>query len=116
MEEPPRAAKRRVSGLAITRTAAGVRFSVRVAPRASADAIGGVHGDALRVRVSAPPVDDAANRGVVELLARALRVPKRAVRIVGGHASKSKLVEVDGVEPAAIEALARAARPLVPRY
>ncbi len=76
----------------------GVRFSVRVQPRSSRTAIDGVHAGALRVRLHAPPVDGAANDALIELLAEALGVTKRAVRIVTGAAARTKLVEVDDVD------------------
>jgi uncharacterized protein (TIGR00251 family) len=79
-----------------------VRFAVRVQPRSSREGVDGVHGDALRVRVNAAPVEGAANEAVVEVLAKALRVPKRAVTIVGGAAARSKVVEVRGVTAAAV--------------
>ena len=71
-----------------------VRFAVRVQARSSHEGVDGVHGDALRVRVNAAPVDGAANEAVVEVLAKALHVAKRAVTIVGGATSRSKVVEV----------------------
>ena len=73
-----------------------VRLSVRVQPRASQSAIVGIHGDALKIRLSAPPVDGAANDALVDALAGALGVPRRAVRIVAGATSRGKVVEVDG--------------------
>ena len=80
----------------VTERGAGVvRFDVRVQPRASRTAVGGAHGGALRVRLSAPPVDGAANAALVDALADALGVPRRAVRIVAGAASRGKVVEVD---------------------
>jgi uncharacterized protein len=57
----------------------------------------GVHGDALKVRLSAPPVEGAANDALVELLAHLFAVRRGAVRIVAGQASRSKVVEIDGV-------------------
>ena len=78
------------------------RFAVRVQPRSSRAGIDGVHGDALRVRVNAPPVDGAANEAVVEVLAKALGVAKRAITIVSGAASRSKVIEVSGVSAADI--------------
>lgn len=84
----------------------GVRFAVRVQPRASRSEIVGLHGDALRIRLSAPPVDGAANEALVELVATALGVAKRAVRIVSGESSRSKIVEVEGVTAAAVLRLA----------
>lgn len=84
------------SGITITPRGEGVvRFDVRVQPRASRTAVGGAHGGALRVRLSAPPVDGAANDALVEALADALGVPRRAVRIVAGATSRGKVVEVD---------------------
>ena len=84
-----------------------VRFAVRVQPRASRSEIVGLHGDALKVRLSAPPVDGAANVALVELLADALCVPRRAVRVVSGGASRGKVVEVDGADVENIRRLAR---------
>jgi uncharacterized protein (TIGR00251 family) len=92
--------------LAITDRGGGaepaVRFAVRVQTRASREGVDGVHGDALRVRVNAAPVEGAANEAVVEVLAKALHVAKRAVTIVGGATSRSKMVEVRGLTAAAV--------------
>ena len=94
-----------MSPLRITEREGAVRFSIRVQPRSSRAGVDGVHGEALKLRVNAPPVDGAANAAVIELLADALGVPRRAVRIVAGDSSRSKLVEVDGVGAEAIHAL-----------
>ena len=83
-----------------------VRFAVRVQPRASRSEIAGVHGDALKIRLSAPPVDGAANDALVELMADSLGVARRAVHIVSGEQSRSKVVEVEGVTAAAVLRLA----------
>lgn len=95
-----------MSGVTISRRAGGVRFTVRVQPRASRSEVVGAHGGALKVRLQAPPVDGAANAALVELLAESLGVPRRAVRIVAGESSRSKTVDVDGVEQALVERLA----------
>jgi uncharacterized protein (TIGR00251 family) len=95
-----------VSALRVTVVEGGVRFGIRVQPRSSRPGVGGVHGDALKVRVGAPPVDGAANEAVVAVLADALRVPRAAVRLVSGASSRSKVVEVAGVSPGRVEALA----------
>ncbi len=99
-----------MSALHIEEHRGSVRFAVRVQPRASRSEIVGVHGDALKVRLTAPPVDGAANAALVELLAAALGVPRRAVRVVGGATSRGKIVEVDGVAVENIRRLARAFR------
>ena len=84
-----------------------IRFRVRVQPRAARSEIVGMHGDALKVRVAAPPVDGAANAALVELLAAALGIPRRGVSIVAGESSRSKVVEIDGVTVENIRRLAR---------
>jgi uncharacterized protein len=65
-------------------------------PRASVSSIVGEHDGALRVRLAAPPVDGAANDELVRLLAVAFDLPRSAIEIVAGHASKSKTVRVRG--------------------
>jgi uncharacterized protein len=83
-----------------------VRVSVHVQPRASRSEIIGQHGAALKVRLQAPPVDGAANEALVRLLAEALGVSPRSVRVVAGAASRSKTVEIDGTTEDAVRALA----------
>ena len=92
--------------LTVSEREAGVRFTVRVQPRASRSEVCGVHGDALKVRISAPPVDGAANDALVDLLAKSLGVARRAVRIVAGATGRSKVVDVDGVRAAQVLRLA----------
>jgi len=73
-----------------------ITFAVRVIPRASHDAIEGEHQGALKVRLTAPPVDDRANDALIRLLAERLNVPRSAVRIVAGEKSRKKRVEIAG--------------------
>jgi len=80
--------------LAIRRDGERISFSVRVTPRASTSAVGGVREGALLVRVTAPPVERRANEAVVELLADALGLPQRAVHVERGAAARTKLVSV----------------------
>jgi len=75
----------------------GVRLEIRVMPRASRAALAGVRDGRLVVRVSAPPVEGAANDAAVEVLAHALDLPRQAVRIVAGGTSRNKTVAVAGV-------------------
>jgi uncharacterized protein (TIGR00251 family) len=79
-----------------------VRFSVHVQPRASRSELVGVHGSALKIRLSAPPVDGAANEALVIFLAALFAVPRRAVRILAGESSRSKIVEIEGVTERAV--------------
>jgi TIGR00251 family protein len=85
-----------------------VRFSVRVQPRAARSEVVGVHGDAIKIRLSSPPVDGAANDELVIFLAEIFAVPRRAVRILAGETSRSKLIEIDGVTAQAVHDIARA--------
>ncbi len=73
------------------------RMSVRLIPRAARDEIVGFEGDALRVRVTAPPVDGRANEALTRLLASRLGVPRGAVRVVAGQTSRQKVIAVDGL-------------------
>jgi hypothetical protein len=82
-----------------------VALRVRVQPRASREELVGVREGALVVRLTAPPVEGAANEALARLLSRRLRVPPSVVVIEAGITSRSKLVVVSGVS--ASEALAR---------
>ena len=79
-----------------------VRLGVRVQPRAARSEIVGVHGDALKVRLTSPPVEGAANEALVKFLANTFAVGRRAVRIVAGEHSRSKIVEIEGITARAI--------------
>jgi uncharacterized protein (TIGR00251 family) len=84
----------------IESTPEGVAITVRVIPRAGRSGLAGTRGDALLVRLQSPPVEGAANEELIEVLARALQVPKRAVTIVGGGRSRQKRVRVGGIDAA----------------
>ncbi|MGD8697846.1 MAG: DUF167 domain-containing protein [Gemmatimonadales bacterium] len=73
------------------------RFAVRAQPRASRTELAGAHGEAVRVRLAAPPVEGAANAELISFLAKKLSVSKSAVRIVQGERGRDKVVEVDGL-------------------
>lgn len=85
---------------------APIRVLVHVQPRASRSEIVGLHGAAIKVRLTAPPVDNAANEELVALLTRVLGLPRGAVRVVAGARGRSKVVEVVGASPQQIEQLA----------
>jgi hypothetical protein len=80
------------------------RFAIRVTPRAGLDRVEGVVDGALRLRVVAPPADGEANSAACRLVAAELGVGRGSVRLVAGAASRRKLVEVDGVDAAALRA------------
>ncbi len=86
-----------------------MRIRVRVLPGARRTEVGGRYGPenipALVVRVVAPATDGRANAAVLDALADAFGVRPRAVRLVSGASSRSKVVEVDGVAPGAVDAL-----------
>ena len=90
--------------MAITATATGVRLAIRVMPRSPRTAIGGIRDGRLIVRVTAPPVDGAANDAVVAALADALDLPKRSIRIVAGDTSRNKTVDITGLDVKQIRA------------
>lgn len=90
----------------ITESKGSVAFAVRVTPRASRDAIEGDYQGALKVRLTAPPVDDRANEALRRLLANHLKVPISAVRILAGEKSRTKRISIAGTTSAQILALA----------
>ena len=79
-------------------------LDVRVVARAAKSGIGGMRGGAVLVRLHAAPVDGAANAELIEILADALSVPKRAVSIVSGERSRHKRVRIDGVTDELVKA------------
>lgn len=84
----------------------GIQLDLRVTPRASRAAVGGLHGERLIVRVNAPPVDGAANDAVRTALAEALGVGRAAVTLVRGETARDKTVAITG-DPAALLERAR---------
>lgn len=78
----------------------GFRLSIWVQPRSSKNMIAGLHGNALKIKLTAPPVDNAANKMMVRFLSRQLSVSKSALSIISGHTSRLKqiLVRKDGRE------------------
>ena len=78
-------------------------FEVRVAPRASRNAIVGVHEGALKVSLTAPPVEGAANEALRKLLAKALGVPKSNIEIIRGERGRNKVLRIRGVGREALQ-------------
>jgi uncharacterized protein len=89
----------------IRETETGVAFRIRVVPRASRCESAGFQDDALKLRITAPPVEGKANEACIALLAELLGVKKGQVAIIAGHASRTKTVAVHGVTAAEMTAL-----------
>ncbi len=88
--------------LDIRTTEAGVTLRVRVQPRASRDALSGEREGALVVRLTAPPVEGAANEALARFLGKALGVAPSAVRVVSGASGRTKVVSVGGGDAATV--------------
>jgi uncharacterized protein len=86
--------------ITVHETAEGVTFAVKLQPRARRDAIVGELGGALKLSLTAPPVEGRANQACVEFLAVALEVAKSAVLIVSGETNRRKLIRVNGITAA----------------
>jgi len=93
--------------LALRHEGERVSFTIRVTPRASANAVGGERDGALLVRVTAPPVEGKANDAVVALLAKALGVARGSVRVERGGAARTKQVSVPRNAEAALRRLTK---------
>lgn len=91
--------------LSITAHGTELWFSVRVQPRASRTAVLGQSDGVMKLAVTAPPVEGEANEAVRVFIAKALGVAKRSVRVVQGERGRDKVIAVEGVTQAAIEAL-----------
>ena len=78
---------------------------VKVTPRASRDEIVGMRDGVLAIRVTAPPVDNAANRAVLKLISKRAGVPRSRVRIARGARGRSKRIEIEGAGPELLERL-----------
>ncbi len=87
--------------------AGGVTLRVRVKPRASRDAIEGVRDGALVVRLTAPPVEGAANAALARVLGKALSLPPSAIELARGAQGRDKLVEIRGATPAQVASLVK---------
>ncbi|WP_243372427.1 DUF167 domain-containing protein [Geotalea sp. SG265] len=93
--------------LKITETADGVIFTVHVQPRASRNGICGIQGDELKLRLTAPPVEDAANKLCIELLAKAVGVAKSRVTLAAGAKSRHKTIRIEGVSKETVLSLVK---------
>ena len=81
----------------IHESAGGVTFAVKIHPRAKKDAITGELGNALKVSLTAPPVEGKANEACVEFFAKLLKLPRSSITIAAGQTSRNKVIRVAGV-------------------
>ncbi|MDP8225639.1 MAG: DUF167 domain-containing protein [Candidatus Lernaella stagnicola] len=82
----------------------GVLLELRVSPKASADRLGPIHADRLKVAVTSPPDKGKANAHVVKLLAKKLGIAKHQVRVIAGHTDRSKTVVIEGLSAGQVRA------------
>lgn len=81
------------------KTKNGITIEVKVEPRSSQKGIAGVMGNnVLKVKLTSPPVEGAANEQLIDLLAAELKVKRSQIKVLRGHSSKRKVVEITGVE------------------
>jgi uncharacterized protein len=88
-------------------SAKGISFAVKVHPRARKNAITGTVGDALKLALTAPPVEGKANQAVIEFFADLFQIPRSSVTIASGETSRNKVIRIAGVsKPVAEQRLA----------
>jgi uncharacterized protein (TIGR00251 family) len=85
-----------------------VTLTLHIQPGAKRIEFAGLHGDALKVRLAAPPVDGKANEALLRFLAEELGIPKSAINLKSGQASRRKVLEVSGATAEAVSHLAQA--------
>ena len=84
-------------------TAHGASFAVKVHPRAKKDAITGELGDAIKLALTAPPVEDKANKACIDFFANLLKVPRSSITIASGQTSRNKVVRIAGLTGKEVE-------------
>ena len=80
-------------------------IAVHVVPRASKNEVSGRHGDAIKIKLTAPAVEGAANEALLEYLAKKLGIAKRRIKIVAGERSRDKMVRVEAAEAHVVDCL-----------
>jgi uncharacterized protein len=80
----------------------GLTLTLHIQPGARTTAFAGVHGDALKIRLAAPPVDGKANTALIAFLAEAFGLPRSAVVLKSGHSARRKVVALSGISPSAV--------------
>ena len=83
----------------------GATLAVRIQPRASKNGVSRMEDGSLKIRLTAPPVDGAANEALVKFLSDALSVTRSQVEIVSGHTGRQKIIRISGIDRADVEQL-----------
>ncbi len=96
----PRNSPQRNKGATLSAT-----FSIRIQPRASKNEIVQREGGGIKIRLSAPPVDGAANEALIEFLSDRLDVPKSQLEIIAGHTGREKIIRIEGMTASEAERL-----------
>ena len=86
----------------LNETASGIAFAVRVHPRAKKNAIIGELGEAVKVALTAPPIDGRANQACIKFFADLLDIPRSAIKIVSGQSNRNKVICVTGISAEAL--------------
>ena len=87
----------------LNETAKGITFAIKVHPRARKNAITGLVGDALKLALTAPPVEGKANQAVIEFFADLFEIPRSSVTIASGETSRNKVVRISGINRTMVE-------------
>ena len=86
-----------MASLMVQEIEGGVQFKIKVLPRSSKNQLCGLQGEALKIKLTAPPVDGAANEACLRFLAEQLGVPMGRLRIISGQTNQHKLIRVEGL-------------------
>ena len=93
--------------ISIRDTPSGATFAIRLHPRAKQNAITGTLGDALKISLTAPPLEGRANHACIEFLADLLKLPRSSITIAAGQTNRNKLIRISGLSAAGVEARLR---------
>ena len=89
----------------IKETEEGIVFQIHVVPRSAKSEFAGVQGDAVKLKIAAPPVEGQANAECIRFLSDILGIKKKQIKILSGHKSKKKTVAIEGITRKDMEAL-----------
>ena len=80
------------------KTKRGITIKITLYPKSAQRGISGITGDVLKIKVNAPPVGGAANKELIEFLSDKFSIRKTAIKIIKGHTSRNKVIEIEGIE------------------